>query len=219
MLNIFQNKSVLSGMVLIAIGATIVNLPRPVQDKYSMSIPFTTQAPLGDWDNNKDCEETSVLMVKAFFDGNTTERLPVNEVVTQLTAMKVWEDENLGYNRDTGARATARLAEEYVGLNVEYIEEFIIDDLKRALSEDKPVLLPMDASLLGNARYPAGVPFYHMVVITGFNGDNFFVHDPGTESGRGNIYSFETLKYSAADWNHEAQSMDFNIKSALILSK
>jgi hypothetical protein len=219
MLNIFQNKSILSGLVLMAIGASIINLPRPLDYKHVMHVPFATQAPLGNWDDNKDCEETSVLMANAYFNGNRAQRLPVNEVVAQLTAMKQWEEPNLGYNRDTGIEATARLASENVGLKVDVVEDFTVEDLKRALSNNHPILLPMDASRLGNVRYPAGVPFYHMVLITGYEGDNFFVHDPGTESGRGNIYSFEILKHSGADWNHETQSMDFNIKSVLVLSK
>ncbi|KKR41046.1 MAG: hypothetical protein UT75_C0002G0083, partial [Candidatus Yanofskybacteria bacterium GW2011_GWE2_40_11] len=47
----------------------------------------------------------------------------------------------------------------------------------------------------------------------------FIVNDPGTTQGNGMIYSFDTLKQAAADWNNSAKTMDATIKIALILSK
>lgn len=219
MKKILQNRVFLAVVVLITAGAVVAYAQDPIPHTVTHAVPFSTQAPTDNWEGNKDCEETSIIMARAFLEGNTSERLPVGQVDRELAELKSWEQEHLGYNRDTGADDTARVASEAAGLKTRIIKDYSADDLKKILAEGELVLLTIDASRLGNARYPADIPFYHMVVVTGYEGDNFFVNDPGTDSGKGNIYSFGVLNYSAADWNHENQGMDFNSKVAVVVSK
>jgi hypothetical protein len=72
---------------------------------------------------------------------------------------------------------------------------------------------------LGDPAYAESGPTYHMIVVRGYNASGFIVNDPGMTQGNNMVYSFETLKRAAADWNNSAKIMDSTIKIALILSK
>jgi hypothetical protein len=207
----------MSVLLLIIIGGSFLIRTTKVPEKVSLSIPFTVQAPIANWDHNKDCEEASLTMVNAYLDGQTQELVPTADAVKSIGQLKAWENANIGYNKDTGASETTLMAEGAFGLRVRQITDYSANDLKRALSQNHPVLLLIDAKKLGNPKYPQ--TFYHVFVVRGYDGDNFIVHDPGTESGNSNVYSFETLKNAAADWNHITQKMDSTHKVALIISK
>jgi hypothetical protein len=208
-------------VLAVIIFALFSNYHRPARPfSVLLPIPFTSQAPNGNWDRNEDCEETSITMVMAFLNGQTGNTISPADAQKSINLLKDWENANIGYNQDTGAEATTRMAEGAFGLKVSQIRDFTEDDLKKALSENHPVLLPINAKLMNNPKYINGGPQYHMIVIRGYrlNG-KFVVNDPGTVEGNGNEYTFETLKNAAADWNHPAQQMEPNSKIALVLSK
>ncbi len=190
-----------------------------VKAEVNLPIPFTTQAPNNNWDRNLDCEETSIAMAMAFLNGQTNERMSVSDAQNAIAQLKTWEQANIGYNADTGAIETTKMAEGAFKLKVKQINNYTEKDLKKALSKGHPVLLPINARQLGNPKYQDTGPFYHMFVVRGYNAQGFIVNDPGTESGLGNIYTFETLKNAAADWNHAKQAMEPSSKIALVLSK
>ena len=184
-----------------------------------LQVPFTSQAPTGNWDRNEDCEETSIVMATAFLNGQTGDRMPAGDAQKAIIQLKAWENINQGYNDDTGADATTKMAEGAFGLHVTQIHGYSETDLKMALAANHPVLLPINAKLLHNPKYLNGGPQYHMILVRGYQHGRFIVNDPGTESGDGNEYSFETLKNAAADWDNNLQSMDLSRKVALVLSK
>lgn len=184
-----------------------------------LPVPFSAQAPTDKWDRNEDCEETSIMMANAFLSGTTENEVPAEEALKAINNLKIWEQANLGYNADTGAAATTRLAEGAFAMKVRQIKDFTEQDLKQALGDQQPILLPIDARVLNNPKYQNGGPQYHMIVIRGYSDKGFIVNDPGTNEGNGNVYSFEVLKTAAADWNQATQSLEPNNKIALVLSK
>ena len=184
-----------------------------------LPVPFTTQAPNGNWNRNEDCEETSITMANAFLNGQSEDHMPALDAQKAINALKSWEQINAGYNANTGADATMQMAQGAFGILVTQIKDYTELDLKKALAKNHPILLPINAKLLQNPKYLNGGPLYHMILVRGYHSGRFIVNDPGTESGDGNEYSFETLKNAAADWDNAAQAMDPNRKIALILSK
>ena len=132
---------------------------------------------------------------------------------------KIWEQKNLGYNANTAVDATTQMAEGAFGLKITQIPNFTEDDLKSALLNNHPILLPINAKLLGSPQYAIDGPTYHMIVIRGFKGDTFIVNDPGTDNGDGNEYSFAILQKASADWNNTTKTIDSNRKIALVVSK
>lgn len=211
-------KTILS-IILILVGiAAIWFLPKKNSQERILSIPFTPQAPTGNWEDNKDCEEASIAMVKAYYEGKRVSVRPP-DAVESIKKLNDWEKANLGFYRDTGAEDTARMAREVYGFRTNIIADYTAEDLKKEIRAGNPILLPINAGLLNNPKYVGQEPFYHMFVIKGYSDDLFIVNDPGTESGSDNVYSFETLWNAAADWNQGAQAMDPGVKVALVLTE
>lgn len=217
MKNIFSNHD--SVAILLGLVALVAITYWPLPKTLLLSVPFTDQAPTGKWDRNEDCEEASIAMANAYLNGNEEDKLTTTVAQEYITKLRHWENANLGYNADTGAYATSRMAEGTFGITVRQIKDYTEIDLKSELVKNHVILLPINARLLGNPTYAESGPTYHMIVVRGYNPSGFIVNDPGTEQGNGMIYSFETLKKSAADWNNSAKIMDSTIKIALILSR
>ncbi|QQS22711.1 C39 family peptidase [bacterium] len=191
------------------------NLP----DQVILPIPFSPQAPNDNWSRNEDCEETSITMANAFLSGNTSNTLESSEAQKSIDNLKIWEDANLGFNVDTGADATTRMAEGAFSLKVTQIAGFTEQDLKRELASGYPILLPINAKLIKGQQYRNEGPTYHMVVIRGYRNGKFIINDPGTERGNGNEFTFQDLHNAAADWDNHAQEMKPDRKIVLVLSK
>ena len=208
-------------VVLASAGLLIfkVVIPKIIPATVILQVPFSAQAPTNDWSRNEDCEETSITMANAFIGGNTEDKLPADAAQNAINNLKAWENSNLGYNANTGVDATTKMAEGAFNLKITQIQNFTEADLKTALSNNYPILLPINAKLLDNAQYANGGPVYHMIVIRGFKGDTFIVNDPGTDSGDGNQYPFSVLQNASADWNNVTQKIDPTRKFALVVSK
>ncbi len=211
------NKIVRFIIFVLAVGAVFWFLRRP--ETKVLAIPFTTQAPTGLWENNLNCEEASVAMVQAYFQGMKSSQIPTNEAFETIKKLNDWERENFGYNQDTGVADTGKMATLVFKLRNSVLPDFTEDDLKNEIANGHPILLPINAGLLNNPKYISKGSFYHMIVIKGYRGDKFIVNDPGTESGKDNEYTFETLKNATADWNQRTHSMNPSSKPALVLSK
>lgn len=196
-----------------------VVIPAALPAKVILRVPFSAQAPTDNWSRNEDCEETSITMANAYITGTTEDKLPAAAAQEAINNLKKWEAANLGYNANTGADATTKMAQGAFGLKITQIPDFTEADLKNALTNNHPVLLPINAKLLGSPQYRDNGPTYHMIVLRGFKGDTFIVNDPGTNNGDGNEYSFEVLKKAAADWNQTTKMIDTTRKIALVVSK
>lgn len=190
-----------------------------IPDSFILRVPFSTQAPTNNWIRNKDCEETSLAMVDAFLKGNTESNIASFPAQATIDSLKKWEDVNLGYNADTGASATTKMAEGALGLKIKTIQDFTETDLKIEIMKGLPILLPINAKLLGSSQYLENGPTYHMIVIRGFREHTFIVNDPGTNTGDANEYSFKTLQKAAADWDHNTKTIQDKIKIALVVSR
>ena len=209
-------------LVVVAVAGLLifkVVIPRVLAQTVILQVPFSTQAPDDSWSRNEDCEETSITMANAFLSGGMEDKMPADAAQASINNLKQWEQANLGYNANTGVDATTQMAEGAFGLTITQIQNFTETDLKNALSAGHPILLPINAKLLGNTQYANGGPIYHMIVIRGFKGDAFIVNDPGTTGGDGNEYMFAILQKASADWNETTKSIDPTRKFALVVSK
>ncbi len=207
-------------LVILAIVAIfVIPWDKSVPATLVLQVPFTPQAPTANWDRNEDCEETSITMANAYLNGQSQNTMSAADAQKAINQLKNWEQVNIGYNADTGAAATTKMAQGAFKLKVREIRNFTEADLKRALADNHPILLPHDARKLGSPKYANGGPDYHMLVIRGYDKTGFIVNDPGTSEGNGNVYTFETLWNAAADWNHAKGEMEPESKIALVLSK
>lgn len=214
----------LTGLIFVALAGGLLYIYRTGAVKklpagIILAVPFSAQAPTNNWARNEDCEETSITMANAYLTASTEDKLPTGAAQEAINNLKKWEGDNLGYNKDTGVDASSKMAEGAFGLKIRQIPNFSEQDLKTELVNNHPILLPINAKLLGSPQYESGGPTYHMIVIRGYKGSVFIVNDPGTNNGDGNEYSFDILKNASADWNNATKKMEPERKIALVVYK
>lgn len=176
--------------------------PQSLPSSFNLAVPFTTQAPFANWDevHEETCEEASLLMVDAYYDGRTS--LLPEWVEEELLAIVDFEMAAFGYFEDTTAAETALVAEKRFGYaSARLLESPTVEDLKRVLFSGHPIILPVAGRELHNPYFKQPGPDYHMLVIRGWTEEGFITNDPGTRHGGGYVYSYETVMDAMHDWN------------------
>jgi hypothetical protein len=174
----------------------------PVPDRVELPVPMVFQAPFGVWDriHADTCEEASLLMVVSYLDG--VAELTPEEMDEAMLEMVDYQVEKLGRFESTSAREVAAMAADLFGVELETVEVQSARDLRRQLIMGRPIILPAAGKLLGNPHFQNGGPVYHMLVVKGFDGDEFIVQEPGTRFGEDYRYSAETLIAAVHDYNN-----------------
>ncbi|MFH1030637.1 MAG: C39 family peptidase [bacterium] len=152
-----------------------------------LEIPFTSQAPTGNWKDPRQqdaCEEASVLMVMKWIKG---EKLNPEEAEVKILAISEWEDREYKSFHDTSARDTMeRLIKGYFNYTKAEVKENVtLDMIKAELFKGNAVIATVDGQRLKNPYYTAPGPERHMLVIIGYDADKkeFITNDPGTRRG------------------------------------
>lgn len=183
-------------------GAEIEEKEVVIPAELNLAIPFTSQAPLTNWDalHEEACEEASILMAARFLDGRGIADTSDAENAI-LTIVGVGETD-LDFGVSITAAQTVTLLETiYPDLTGEVIYDFTWDDVKGALAQGYPVLVPAAGRELGNPNFTAPGPVYHMLVIKGYTADYVITNDPGTRKGADYTYTYDTLYNAIHDWN------------------
>lgn len=186
-------------------------------EKIQLDIPFTAQAPYGSWVPPYDeaCEEASLLMVEYFLKN---ESLSPEQADRELVGMVQWEEAN-GYGIDVSAEQVGEIAKAYYArdYNVYRGEEVTLDHLKQLLREGYPIIVPVAGQHLNNPNYTGDGPPYHMLVLTGYDSDFFYTHDPGTRLGEDYRYEQQLFFDAIHDWTGSKSTIEQGEKAVLIL--
>jgi uncharacterized protein YvpB len=189
-------------------------LPRRVH----LSVPFASQAPLGDWSDPRQqegCEEMSVIMVSHFLEGTP---MSTEQALEDLLALSTWEEEH-GYGLDVNISELAAIVEDYYGYKTAISTEVTAENIRRELAAGHPVIVPAAGRLLGNPYFSGEGPWYHMLVIIGYDQRRFITNDPGTRRGENYTYDFDVLINAVHDWTGVKEDIQQGRKVMLILSK
>ena len=181
--------------------------PLPLEDQavvhaiVALPVPFTPQAPQANWEMpyQEACEEASMVMVVEYFNGNHQSNLETDYADKEILDLIAWEEAN-GYAVDLTAWQVAEVLQKRYKLKAEavpYDANLIRDSIKNG----KLVILPAAGRLLGNPYFRQPGPLYHMLVVKGFEGNEFITNDPGTKRGLSYRYTEEALAYAVHDWN------------------
>lgn len=183
-----------------------------------LTVAFTAQAPTANWDelHNEACEEASAIMANAYFTHISS--LPPATVEKQITELTKWQDDNFGYHLSVSTTEAATMIEENYKLKTDIVP-LNEQTIKQAIADGKLVIYPANGQLLNNPNFKTPGPIYHMLVITGYNGDNIITNDPGTRNGLNYKYSYSTLESAGGTYNHDTKSVDLNDKQIIIVSK
>jgi hypothetical protein len=171
----------------------VVNLP----------IPFTVQAPHGDWamPYQEACEEAAALMAIRYAFGNPI--LDPNDADAAIGDLLRTNETILEYPVDQTAKEVVELIQEIdTNIPVRLIHNPTVDILKSELSSGHVILVPAAGRKLRNPFFRQPGPLYHMLVLRGFTEDGYFVtNDPGTKRGEGYLYPYERIMEAMGDWN------------------
>jgi len=162
------------------------------------------------------CEEASLILAYDYIEDITMTKEEFN---TELLRMIDWETLYFGDYKHTTVEQTAELLEQFYGFtNWEIIENPTVDDLKSELSAGNPIVAPFAGRLLGNPNFTGEGPYYHMLVIRGFDENYFITNDVGTRLGENYQYAYDVLMNALHDW-HETDIATFGEKKVLVLTE
>ncbi len=175
----------------------------PLPSEANLAVPFMSQAPTGDWNlpYQEACEEASAIMVHAYYRGETG-KIYAATAKKRIDDLVAFEKKFFGYYEDTTAADTAKFIKAYFHYSDVIVTEWKDpDEIRRAIANGYPVLVPAAGRLLGNPNYRNNGPLYHMLVVKGYTRDRFITNDPGTRRGADYTYDSKTLLNAAHDWN------------------
>lgn len=168
----------------------------------NLAVPFMLQAPKQNWDMpyQEACEEASLLMVRGFLQGRTTD-FGADEADRQIIDLVAYE-ESKGDAPDVTLRRLGEIAEAKFGFRPVVKTVTSIDDVKNAIANGYPVIVPASGKALQNPNFRNGGPPYHMVVAKGYLADGRIVtNDPGTRKGKDYVYGASLFFNAIHDWN------------------
>lgn len=183
-------------------------------------VPFLSQAPSTNWELpfKEACEEASVIMVNRFYSkrplGTVEEQ---DKVVSDVAA---WGEEHMGAI-DTDLETTARYFTEYLEYDpkrISIVRDFTIDDMKAVLASNRPIIIPAAGRDLGNKYFREPGPIYHMLVVIGYDHDEFITHDPGTRHGENYRYNQQVLFDAIHDLTPDIERIREGRKAMMIVS-
>jgi len=175
-----------------------------IPSEFNLAVPFTSQAPLANWDaiHEDACEEASIYMVNAFYEGWPAGKIDPNTADVDLLKIVEFERALFGFFESTTAIQTALLVEQMYGYeHVEVIENPTVDDLKAQITAGHPVIALVAGRLLGNPNFTGEGPLYHALVLKGYTETTFVTNDPGTRLGAEYQYDFDVIMNALHDWN------------------
>ncbi|MEK9156706.1 MAG: C39 family peptidase, partial [Patescibacteria group bacterium] len=149
-------------------------------DAINLAVPFTSQAPLGIWDEftEETCEEASFLMVYEYYQGAPEGSIDPATADADFRTM-VLAQENMGFGVSISTAQFLSFAEAYDGTVARVIENPSADDLRALLATGHPVIIPAFGRNLGNPFFTGEGPLYHMLVLRGYTPTTFITNDPG----------------------------------------
>jgi len=180
---------------------TILILPlvaQARQDSFVISVPFTPQAPLAEWHDQRQqdgCEEAVVAMAMAWIGDE--ENISKENWRLRILILSDFEWRKIGEYRDVSLEDIQEvLFRKYFGYKDTRIEEVNdAQDIITELEKGRVILTPMDGRLLGNPYFNPPGPGRHMILIKGYDYDTneFIVNDPGTRRGDSFKYHEDVL--------------------------
>lgn len=180
-------------------------IPCAVHGKELPNVPFTSQAPTGEWKNGRfqnGCEEAAVLMAMRWVQGKKT--LSKKQAKNEILAMAEYQEKTYDSSVDTSAQDTTNLLfKEYYGYSgTEVRYEITKKDIRAELERGNLVITPMNGRKLKNPFFKRPGPLTHMLLILGYDAEKkeFITHDPGTRHGKLFRYKESVLTSALRDY-------------------
>jgi hypothetical protein len=142
------------------------------------------------------CEEASMIMAARYYKN---EKLDANIMDQEILKLVKWEEGN-GYPMDLTAAQVVEVIQKYYGLKASLDKMVTETEIKKKLVAGSLIIVPLAGRDIGNPFYNQPGPLYHMLLIRGFDEENFITNDPGTRRGEGYRYLYGDLLWAVHDW-------------------
>jgi hypothetical protein len=162
---------------------------------YQLTVPYTVQAPNANWTvHEESCEEAAILMYHHYLLGSVFPNniIPVATADTEMRKMKSWQVSSWGSEPDMTLEKMGEFAKAYYGYSYIVTKNVTEIEIKKAISENHPVLVPVITHSLGNPHY-GRYPTYHILVITGYDTTGVITNDAGVKQGQNWHYNWDVL--------------------------
>lgn len=191
------------------------NQEERLPSNYLLKVPFASQAPLANWDalHEEACEEASLILIDYFWQKKDINTDLMEKEIIELTN---WEQQN-GYSQDITIEELAIIAKDKYGYKATVDSDLTENNIKKIISEGKPIIVPLQGQDLGNPYYKQPGPPYHMLVIVGYNKSEFITNDVGTKRGKDYHYKISTLINAAHDWTGSKETVREGKKVMLVI--
>jgi hypothetical protein len=176
-----------------------VNLPAAV----ILPVPFTSQAPLGNWaDRQHTCEEASLVMVDRYLRGDHNGTIDGRTADAAINQVSTWKPALDLTSQQVGEVAKANWGWAFKILPADR------QNMKQQLALGRPLIMGVRTHGLGNANYPGyrnhfEDPIYsvaHFLVVVGYNqSDQYILNDPGLTKGQGYAITYDQLMHAIDD--------------------
>lgn len=196
--------------------------PSPAEESIPNSFlienfPFQPQAPFANWDETHDeaCEEAAVILVQWWRQGKS--QISASTMDEEILELVNWQIENWGTHKDLTIKETALVADNFYGLKLTSEYDISIEEIKKEVAQNHPVIVPTAGRLLGNPYFQSPGPIYHMVVVIGYDGNIIIVQDVGTRRGDHYQYNEKIFFNAIHDWAGSPETIDQGQKAMLVL--
>ena len=190
----------------------------PLPGKFLLQVPFYSQAPLGKWDNTHEnaCEEASVLNAGLYLLGKKLSPSQFDQEI--MSMIKIEKKLSINFTDSTIAE-TKQFSDSYFAgkINSKIIVSPTIEDIEAEITAGNPVIVPLSGRDIGNPNFTPPGPVYHMLVVKGYDAQNFITNDVGTRKGDSYIYAKDVIMKNMHDWN--AKDIHLGAKIILVLYK
>jgi hypothetical protein len=181
--------------------------PAPLPDHLLLQVPYTTQAPAGNWAQRQHtCEEANLTMLAAYWQHDPSVVIDPHTADATISALVSWQVQQWGSKDDLTDTRLGELAKQYYG----YGYMLVPDDpqvIREQIAAGHPLIAGVRTHGLGNPNYPGysnhfeeqGWSVSHYVLVIGYDTDGVWLNDPGITKGRGYHISWAQLAHAIDD--------------------
>lgn len=161
------------------------------------AIPFTSQAPTGDWSDDRfqnGCEEASVAMAMRWIKGE--EFTSPEDAKREIFDLAKYEEKTFGNHVDASIEDVGKILSGYYSFkNHSVVHGIDIENIKKELAKGNILIVPVFGQALKNPNFKQPGPVTHMLVVLGWDSaaKKFITNDPGTKNGKGYAYDEKIL--------------------------
>ena len=190
--------------------------PTPLPERVLLQVPFTTQAPLGNWAQRQHtCEEANLTMLAAYWQRDPSVVIDPSAADATISALMSWQVQQWGSKDDLSDTRLGELAKKYYGFGYMIVPNDA-KVIRQHLAAGRPLIAGVRTHGLGNSNYPGYISHFeeqgwsvsHYVLVIGYDGDGVWLNDPGITRGRGYHISWAQLTHAIDDLNQHYPALD-----------